>query len=233
MDKERDGFPLTAIREVNILLSFHHAAIVDVSEVRPLSSRRGTPERILIHAHTDTLPALLVWQVVVGKSLDSVFMVMEFMEHDLKQLMEDMPQPFSIAEVRPCIAPCMWFCRRLAFVFGTAERRRLESQSCATRGSKVIGVLFAALVSCIEDTINEAGRFMVVCRVQTKTLMFQLFDGIEYLHDNWVLHRDLKTSNILYNNCGELKVCCPACPTCSSIDAQSSPLRCGTRFSHG
>lgn len=47
---------------------------------------------------------------------------------------------------------------------------------------------------------------MVVCRVQTKTLMFQLFDGIEYLHDNWVLHRDLKTSNILYNSCGELKV---------------------------
>jgi cell division cycle 2-like len=34
MDKERDGFPLTAIREVNILLSFHHAAIVDVSEAR-------------------------------------------------------------------------------------------------------------------------------------------------------------------------------------------------------
>ena len=34
MDKEKDGFPLTAIREVNILLSFHHAAIVDVSEVR-------------------------------------------------------------------------------------------------------------------------------------------------------------------------------------------------------
>lgn len=36
--------------------------------------------------------------------------------------------------------------------------------------------------------------------------MFQLFDAIEYLHDNWVLHRDLKTSNILYNNRGELKV---------------------------
>jgi cell division cycle 2-like len=46
---------------------------------------------------------------------------------------------------------------------------------------------------------------------QAKTLMFQLFDAIEYLHDNWVLHRDLKTSNILYNNRGELKVrsqCC-------------------------
>ena len=42
--------------------------------------------------------------------------------------------------------------------------------------------------------------------MQVKTLMWQLFDGIEYLHDNWVLHRDLKTSNILYNSRGELKV---------------------------
>jgi len=109
MEKEKSGFPLTAIREVNILLSFHHASIVDVSEV------------------------------VVGKSLDSMFMVMEFMEHDLKQLMEQMKTPFSVAEV--------------------------------------------------------------------KTLMWQLFDGIEYLHDNWVLHRDLKTSNILYNSRGELKIC--------------------------
>ena len=69
-NKEKDGFPLTAIREVNILLSFHHAAIVEVSEV-----------------------------VVGGPTLDSMYMVMEFMEHDLKQLMEQMRTPFSIAEV--------------------------------------------------------------------------------------------------------------------------------------
>ncbi|XP_021746542.1 cyclin-dependent kinase G-2-like [Chenopodium quinoa] len=109
MEKEREGFPLTSLREINILLSLHHPSIVDVKEV------------------------------VVGSNLDSIFMVMEYMEHDLKALMETMKQPFSQSEV--------------------------------------------------------------------KCLMLQLLDGIKYLHDNWVLHRDLKTSNLLMNNQGELKIC--------------------------
>ncbi|XP_020576964.1 cyclin-dependent kinase G-2-like isoform X1 [Phalaenopsis equestris] len=109
MEKEREGFPLTSLREINILLSFHHPSIVDVKEV------------------------------VVGSSLDSIFMVMEYMEHDLKGLMETMKQPFSQSEV--------------------------------------------------------------------KCLMLQLLSGVKYLHDNWVLHRDLKTSNLLLNNRGELKIC--------------------------
>ena len=37
--------------------------------------------------------------------------------------------------------------------------------------------------------------------------MLQLLGGMAYLHGNWVLHRDLKTSNILYNNRGQLKIC--------------------------
>ncbi|XP_023541532.1 cyclin-dependent kinase G-2-like isoform X1 [Cucurbita pepo subsp. pepo] len=109
MEKEREGFPMTSLREINILLSFHHPSIVDVKEV------------------------------VVGSSLDSIFMVMEYMEHDLKALMETMKQPFSQSEV--------------------------------------------------------------------KCLMLQLLEGVKYLHDNWVLHRDLKTSNLLLNNQGELKIC--------------------------
>uniref|UniRef100_A0A1D1YH49 Cyclin-dependent kinase G-2 n=1 Tax=Anthurium amnicola TaxID=1678845 RepID=A0A1D1YH49_9ARAE len=109
MEKEREGFPLTSLREINILLSLHQPSIVDVKEV------------------------------VVGSSLDSIFMVMEYMEHDLKGLMEMMKQPFSQSEV--------------------------------------------------------------------KCLMLQLLEGINYLHDNWVLHRDLKTSNLLLNNRGELKIC--------------------------
>jgi cell division cycle 2-like protein len=70
MEKEREGFPLTSLREINILLSFHHPSIVDVKEV------------------------------VVGSSLDSIFMVMEYMEHDLKGVMENMKQPYTQSEVK-------------------------------------------------------------------------------------------------------------------------------------
>lgn len=42
--------------------------------------------------------------MVVGKKLDDVFMVMEFMEHDLKGLMEDRDSSnplFAMSEVCP------------------------------------------------------------------------------------------------------------------------------------
>ncbi|KAK2648110.1 hypothetical protein Ddye_015599 [Dipteronia dyeriana] len=102
------GFPISSLREINILLSFNHPSIVNVKEV-------------------------------VVDDFDNVFMVMEYMEHDLKGLIETMKQPFSTSEV--------------------------------------------------------------------KCLMLQLLEGVKYLHDNWVLHRDLKTSNLLVNNQGKLKVC--------------------------
>ena len=41
---------------------------------------------------------------------------------------------------------------------------------------------------------------------EIKTLLLQLSSGVDYLHSNWILHRDLKTSNLLMNNRGQLKV---------------------------
>ena len=41
---------------------------------------------------------------------------------------------------------------------------------------------------------------------EVKCLLIQLLEAVAHLHDNWILHRDLKTSNILLSHQGILKV---------------------------
>jgi cell division cycle 2-like protein len=41
---------------------------------------------------------------------------------------------------------------------------------------------------------------------ETKTLLLQFISGLDFLHSQWIMHRDLKTSNLLLNNRGELKI---------------------------
>ncbi|KAG5950738.1 hypothetical protein E4U58_001477 [Claviceps cyperi] len=41
---------------------------------------------------------------------------------------------------------------------------------------------------------------------EIKRLLLQLTAGVSYLHENWIVHRDLKTSNLLLNNRGQLKI---------------------------
>jgi cell division cycle 2-like protein len=41
---------------------------------------------------------------------------------------------------------------------------------------------------------------------EIKTLLQQIMSATEFLHSHWILHRDLKTSNLLMNNRGEIKV---------------------------
>lgn len=41
---------------------------------------------------------------------------------------------------------------------------------------------------------------------EVKCLMQQLLMAVDHLHDNWILHRDLKTSNLLLSHKGILKV---------------------------
>lgn len=67
-----------------------------------------------------------------------IFVVMDFIEHDLKSLLTLMPTPFLQSEI--------------------------------------------------------------------KTLMLQLLSAVAHCHSNWILHRDLKTSNLLMNNRGTIKV---------------------------
>ena len=41
---------------------------------------------------------------------------------------------------------------------------------------------------------------------EVKCIIQQLLLGLEYLHENWIIHRDIKSSNILMNNQGILKI---------------------------
>ncbi len=41
---------------------------------------------------------------------------------------------------------------------------------------------------------------------QMKNIMFQILEGVRYLHSVSLIHRDLKSSNILMNNKGEIKI---------------------------
>ena len=39
-----------------------------------------------------------------------------------------------------------------------------------------------------------------------KSIMFQILNGVKYIHDNFILHRDIKPANILITNKGEVKL---------------------------
>ncbi|KAF8537714.1 kinase-like domain-containing protein [Trichophaea hybrida] len=109
LEREMDGFPITSLREVTTLMAAReHPNVVKLREV------------------------------VMGDTLKDVYIVMDFAEHDLKTLSEDMLEPFLLSE--------------------------------------------------------------------TKTLLLQLLSATEFLHSHWILHRDLKTSNLLLNNRGQIKL---------------------------
>uniref|UniRef100_A0A667WX45 Cyclin dependent kinase 10 n=1 Tax=Myripristis murdjan TaxID=586833 RepID=A0A667WX45_9TELE len=108
MDKEKDGIPISSLREITLLLRLRHPNIVELKEV------------------------------VVGSQLESLFLVMSYCEQDLASLLENMQTPFSEAQV--------------------------------------------------------------------KCIVLQLLRGLEYLHHNFILHRDLKVSNLLMTDKGCVKI---------------------------
>ncbi|KAF1999635.1 serine/threonine protein kinase, CMGC family, CDC2/CDK subfamily [Amniculicola lignicola CBS 123094] len=108
MDFAVEGFPVPALREIALLQKARHKNIVDLREI------------------------------VLGESFDEVVLVLEFIEHDLRTLQDDMPEPFLPSEV--------------------------------------------------------------------KALLLQLTSALSFLHENHIMHRDLKTANILLSNRGVLKL---------------------------
>lgn len=126
LDEEKHGFPMTSLREINALMACRHENVVGIREVvvgetlTQFVSSRARFSPLFLNVYT------------------RVFIVMDFIEHDLKTLLTLMPTPFLQSEI--------------------------------------------------------------------KTLLLQLLSAVAHCHKNWILHRDLKTSNLLMNNRGTIKV---------------------------
>ena len=121
LEREKEGFPITSLREIYALSKLAtHPNIVRLKEI------------------------------VVGRSIDHVFIVMEFIDHDLKSLL-------------------------------TRHKSSVE--------------LPLSMAANSQFQISEI-----------KTIMWQLLDATRLMHDHWIVHRDLKTSNLLFTNTGLVKV---------------------------
>ncbi|XP_039553093.1 cyclin-dependent kinase 12 isoform X1 [Passer montanus] len=116
LDNEKEGFPITAIREIKILRQLIHRSVVNMKEIV-----------------TDKQDAL-----DFKKDKGAFYLVFEYMDHDL------------------------------------------------------MGLLESGLVHFSEDHI--------------KSFMKQLMEGLDYCHKKNFLHRDIKCSNILLNNSGQIKL---------------------------
>uniref|UniRef100_A0A8C7IGZ4 Cyclin-dependent kinase 12 n=1 Tax=Oncorhynchus kisutch TaxID=8019 RepID=A0A8C7IGZ4_ONCKI len=116
LDNEKEGFPITAIREIKILRQLNHRSVVNMKEIV-----------------TDKQDAL-----DFKKDKGAFYLVFEYMDHDLMGLLESGLCQFSQEHVR--------------------------------------------------------------------SFMRQLMEGLDYCHKKNFLHRDIKCSNILLNNSGQIKL---------------------------
>ena len=124
MEGERDGFPVTAMREIKLLQSLRHENVVKLHE---MMVSKGESVRVAIHGHgIDTGDTGLV------------YMVFEYVHHDL------------------------------------------------------VGVLGQTQIQLAPEHLKSLGQ--------------QILQGLAYLHNKGVIHRDLKASNILINSHGALKL---------------------------
>jgi serine/threonine-protein kinase BUR1 len=115
MHNEKEGFPITALREIKLLKTLDHLNVIKLEEMaveRPKERDK--------------------------KSRATLYMVTPYMEHDLSGMLDNP-----------------------------------------------------------EIGITEPMR---------KTYMQQLLRGLNYLHQNHILHRDMKAANLLINNTGILKI---------------------------
>ena len=67
--------------------------------------------------------------------------------------------------------------------------------------------IFLVFEYCEHDLSSLLNIFKIpFTESEIKCLIIQLLSGLDYLHNNYIIHRDIKLSNLLYNNQGILKI---------------------------
>ncbi|XP_002741678.2 cyclin-dependent kinase 10-like [Saccoglossus kowalevskii] len=67
--------------------------------------------------------------------------------------------------------------------------------------------IFLVMEYCEQDLASLLDNMITpFTEAQVKCLTLQMFNGLRYLHDNFVIHRDLKVSNLLLTDKGCLKI---------------------------
>lgn len=67
-----------------------------------------------------------------------------------------------------------------------------------------VSLVFDFMDTDLEIIIKDSN--IVLTAANIKAYMIQTLQGLDYLHYNWILHRDLKPNNLLVNSEGVLKI---------------------------
>lgn len=107
MEGEKDGFPVTAMREIKLLQGLDHVNVVKLHE---MMISNGKPDMVLAWDSIDRL-------VLAG----SVHMVMEYMDHDLSGILSQPQISLSVANLKSF---CQQMLRGLAYLHRKAILHR-------------------------------------------------------------------------------------------------------------